>query len=135
MLRTTRLLLFNPNSAKFSNASGVVEKTIINKLVHHLQPSVLDVSNESYMHNVPHGSETHFKVVIVSEKFKDKKLVQCHRLVNDTLKEELSGHVHALSIQAFSPEQWNDNDAIVSNSPKCLGGKARETKDRNLKDS
>ena len=27
--------------------------------------------NESYMHNVPKGSETHFKVVVVSPEFNE----------------------------------------------------------------
>ena len=32
---------------------------------------ILQVINESYMHNVPKGSETHFKVVVVSEQFNE----------------------------------------------------------------
>ena len=47
------------------------------------------------------GSETHFKVVIVSDSFNDKPLLQRHRLVNDALKDELATGVHALSIQVF----------------------------------
>ncbi|XP_033115586.1 DNA-binding transcriptional regulator BolA-like [Anneissia japonica] len=127
--RATRVVLTSHHSAQLSTTvrQGVVEKSIVNKLTNHFQPSVLDVFNESYMHNVPHGSETHFKVVIVSQKFHDEKLVQRHRLVNETLRDELNAGVHALSIQAFTPEQW-DNEGFVSDSPKCLGGKARELK-------
>ena len=32
---------------------------------------VRQVINESYMHNVPKGSETHFKVVVVSPEFNE----------------------------------------------------------------
>lgn len=51
------------------------------------------------MHSVPKGSETHFKVVVVSDQFKDKTLLDRHRAVNQLLDEELKSGVHALSIQ------------------------------------
>ena len=45
-------------------------KKIINLLNSKLNPSILKVVNESHMHNVPEGSESHFKLIIVSESFK-----------------------------------------------------------------
>ncbi len=76
------------------------------------------------MHNVPPGSETHFKVVVVSDKFKEIKTpIQRHRSVNDILKEELNSGVHALSIVAKSPDQWEAmGKPKVDPSPKCRGG-------------
>ncbi|XP_018086880.1 bolA-like protein 1 isoform X2 [Xenopus laevis] len=98
-----------------------VENAIRSKLSETLKPSHLEVLNESYMHAVPKGSETHFKVVVVSESFLGKSLIQRHRLVNELLKDELAGPVHALSIQAKTPQQWEENPA-VSKSPACMGG-------------
>ena len=73
------------------NIEGPVSTTISEKLNRTFDPIHMDILNESYMHNVPKGSETHFKVIIVSEKFKEmKNLIQRHRAVNDTLAEELS---------------------------------------------
>ncbi|XP_022079797.1 bolA-like protein 1 isoform X3 [Acanthaster planci] len=102
-----------------------VEANIRRKLTEMFQPVHLDVINESSMHNVPRGSETHFKVVVISERFDKESLIKRHRLVNEALKDELDGPVHALSIQAKTPAQWNQN-ASVSKSPPCLGGMARE---------
>jgi stress-induced morphogen len=45
---------------------GPVALKIREKLAAAFQPFHLDVLNESYMHNVPKGSETHFKVSICS---------------------------------------------------------------------
>ncbi|RHY30878.1 hypothetical protein DYB32_003948 [Aphanomyces invadans] len=73
------------------------------------------------MHNVPKGSETHFKVVVVSAAFEGKPLIQRHRLVNQVLADELDGGVHALSIQSKTPSQWDAN-STVRPSPSCLGG-------------
>lgn len=53
-----------------------VEQSIRNKLFSLLNTTHLDVINESYMHNVPKGSETHFKVVVVSDKFSDLSLIK-----------------------------------------------------------
>lgn len=102
-----------------------VQAVISQKLTKEFKPVYLDVINESYMHNVPKGSETHFKVVVVSENFNDKPLIQRHRMVNETLKEELATGVHALSIQAKTPGQWESSEKIVTKSPPCLGGSAR----------
>ncbi|XP_074836791.1 bolA-like protein 1 [Carettochelys insculpta] len=98
-----------------------VESSIRTKLLQALQPVHLEVHNESAMHAVPPGSETHFKVVIASQRFAGMPLLQRHRLVNEILQAELAGPVHALSIQAKTPQQWEENPS-VNQSPGCLGG-------------
>ena len=50
---------------------GKIEEKINNLLNLKFSPSLLNVVNESYMHNVPEGSESHFKLIIVSDNFKD----------------------------------------------------------------
>ena len=50
---------------------GNIENTIKNVLIDEFNPSILSVTNESYMHNVPEGSESHFKIILVTDSFKD----------------------------------------------------------------
>merc|ERR1711911_379752 len=65
------------NYSKMSAHSiNPVENSIREKLTTDLNPHHLDIINESYMHNVPRGSETHFKVVVVSNKFENLSLLQ-----------------------------------------------------------
>lgn len=78
------------------------------------------------MHSVPKGSETHFKVVIVSEKFENVKLIERHRSINNVLQEEFKKGLHALSIQSKTPQQWEESGKIVPKSPPCLGGMKSE---------
>lgn len=59
-----------------SLTAGVVESTIRSKLTTELATKHLDVINESYMHNVPKGAETHFKVVVVSDMFDGLPLIK-----------------------------------------------------------
>ncbi|XP_068631337.1 bolA-like protein DDB_G0274169 [Battus philenor] len=110
------------NITNMSATTGLITKSITTKLQTALEASHLDVINESYMHNVPEGAETHFKVVVVSDKFDGLTLIKRHRLVNDILKEELKNGVHALSIVAKTPKQWQESEQIVESSPNCRGG-------------
>ena len=98
--------------------------TIQKKLTEKFNPIHLDVINESKNHNVPIGSETHFKVIVVSDWFNEKPLLSRHRSVNECLSEELANGVHALSIVAKTREQW-EKDSSVGKSPPCLGGSKR----------
>jgi BolA protein len=98
------------------------QQRITEKLERLFNPVHLEVLNESHMHNVPPGSESHFKVTIVSEAFSGERLVARHRLVNKALAEELAGGIHALALHTLDPEQWFERAGTVPESPPCLGG-------------
>eukprot|EP00968_Pinguiococcus_pyrenoidosus_P010811 scaffold870_cov268-Pinguiococcus_pyrenoidosus.AAC.13 len=105
---------------------GPVQRTIETKLAESLEPSFLEVLNESSSHNVPPGSESHFKVIVVSSAFDGVSLIQRHRLVNHALKDELENSIHALSIVAKTPEQWEAAGMdSVAPSPACRGGSGK----------
>lgn len=97
-------------------------ESIRTKLTSALAPVHLDVENESGMHNVPAGSETHFKVLVVSESFQGLSPIERHRRVHEIVREELSSGVHALSIRAMTPDEWARQGGEDFRSPPCLGG-------------
>ena len=98
-----------------------VEDTIVAKLEAGFAPKELQVENESSKHNVPKGSETHFKVLVVSEAFEGVRSVARHQMVFRMLKDELAGGVHALSITAQTPTERSANPESLA-SPLCMGG-------------
>jgi BolA protein len=98
------------------------QEIIQQKLQAAFTPMHLEVINESDNHNVPKGSESHFKVVIVSKAFEDESLLARHRQVNKVLADELQGGVHALALHTMSPEDWFNHGGTVPKSPECLGG-------------
>lgn len=103
------------------STGGPIE-TKIRDCLQKLNPKHLEVVNESYMHNVPKGSESHFKVLVVSEEFKGLQLIKRHRMVNGLVKEALQENfVHALSIEAKAPEEFTEGYTIEP-SPSCRGG-------------
>ena len=100
----------------------MVRDRIEEKLAAVFDPRHLEVVNESGNHNVPDGSESHFKVVIVSEQFENERLINRHRRVNAALAEELAGSVHALAIHAYTPLDWQKRFGNAPMSPPCRGG-------------
>lgn len=64
---------------------GPVEKAITETLQENLSPVHLEVINESYMHNVPKDAESHFKVLVVSEKFENVPLIKVFILIYDVM--------------------------------------------------
>ena len=100
----------------------VIQQKIEQKLLAEYQPAHLQVINESGNHNVPAGSESHFKVVMVSDIFAGKRLIQRHRLINSLLKDELANDIHALALHTYTPEEWGKQFGEYPTSPNCLGG-------------
>ena len=96
-----------------------IQRLIETKLATALAPHHMAVVNESHMHSVPPGSETHFKVVVVSDAFAGKRQVQRHQQVYAILAEELRNGVHALAIHTYAPDEWQGE---APDSPRCLGG-------------
>ena len=103
----------NPSEPKIIlsySSDGPTMSSIRTKL-NRLKPSSLHIQNDSSKHANHIGmmgnssTETHFTVSIVAECFKGLSLVQRHQLIYTLLGEELRGGVHALSIQAKTPDE------------------------------
>ena len=80
---------------------------ITEKLTAAFAPQSLRVEDESHQHegHAGHrpGGQTHYRVYIVAEAFRGKSRIDRHRMVNQTLAQELAGGVHALAIHASAP--------------------------------
>ncbi|ATF08590.1 BolA/IbaG family iron-sulfur metabolism protein [Candidatus Enterovibrio altilux] len=100
----------------------IIQQKIQQKLTVAFSPIFLDVVNESHMHNVPVGSESHFKVTVVAITFEGKHILARHRAVNRALKDELQHGLYALIIHTYTEREWNDLSDQFSVSPPCHGG-------------
>ena len=98
-----------------------MQQTIESRLNSSFSIEHLAIENESHMHNVGPGSESHFKVTIVSEDFRELILIKRHRLVNKALEQELQT-IHALALHTMTPDEWLTRAGKVAESPQCRGG-------------
>ena len=84
-----------------------VETQIRERLLVALEPTRLDVINESHLHAGHRGSpgtgDSHFRVVVVSAKFAGLPRVARQRLVNQALAPLMGKPVHALAMQTLAP--------------------------------
>lgn len=92
-----------------------VKDDIIKKLQETFVPEILDVQDESHLHegHAGHrpGVETHFRVYIVSKAFEGKSRIDRHRMINSLLAPELAGSVHALALKTQSPGEASASPA------------------------
>lgn len=96
-----------------------VEDKIREKLQARLDIELLEVINESPYHQVPEGSESHFRVLIVSKDFEGLSTVKRHQRVYKILGDELRGPIHAFSQKTLTPGEWKGLDSSTSPSPPC----------------
>src|SRR5438477_8968946 len=86
-----------------------VAEDIRRKLNEALSPDELDVVDESGRHAGHAGArpegETHFRVRIVSRAFAGMNRIARQRRMHEILADELCTRVHALSIDAKTPEE------------------------------
>lgn len=78
------------------------------RLERQLAPEGLEIIDESASHAGHAGAASgggHFIVHIVADAFRDKTLIQRHRLVYDALGDIMHREIHALSIQAKTPDE------------------------------
>lgn len=74
-----------------------------------LEPLALELLDESALHaghsGARPGGNTHWRLSIVSRAFAGKPKVARHRMIYEALGELMQDPIHALSIDARSPEE------------------------------
>ena len=79
--------------------------------------SNLLIRNDSYKHNVPPNSESHFNVQIVSDDFEDLSQIQRHKMVYKAVGALLT-EIHAFSITAMTTSEFKENPSL-KDTPDC----------------
>jgi BolA protein len=79
------------------------------KLTATLQPDSLEIIDDSHLHAGHAGAKSgmgHFQAIIVSKAFAGKNLLERHRMVFDALGDLMQTDIHALSIKAYTPDEF-----------------------------
>ena len=94
-----------------------VQNKIEKLLKDNLNVSNLLIRNDSYKHNVPPNSESHFNVQIVSDDFEDLSQIQRHKIVYKAVGALLT-EIHAFSITAMTTSEFKENPSL-RDTPDC----------------
>ncbi len=75
-----------------------------------LSPAQLEITDDSHLH-VGHagaqGGAGHYSVRVISEKFAGLSRVKRHQAIYQTVNDLMPHEIHALSIEAQTPEEVN----------------------------
>ena len=91
-----------------------MKENIAKHLMEHFSAAYFKISDESHFHKghrgVKKAENTHFNILVVSNKFLDKNLVQRQREVNKACKIYFDQGLHALSIKTYTKEEWRQKN-------------------------
>lgn len=105
-----------------------IRSSIEQKLQRRFAPVAhLDLENESHQHASGPEAETHFRLVLVSDRFDGVGRLDRQRQVMDCLAEERARGLHALTLRTYTPTEWDQvKDSLDMVSPPCYGGSRRK---------
>ena len=98
-----------------------IQDQVEQRLTEHFSPFFAEIVNESHMHSVPPGSESHFKVTLVSDVFAGLRLVKRHQEVYRILQSLMGSPIHALALHTYTESEWSERNGSPD-SPNCMGG-------------
>lgn len=103
-----------------------MQEQIREKLLKELSPERLLLENESHKHAVPKGSETHWNLIVVAERFSGMSRIERQRCVYGLLDVEMKQKkgIHALTMKALTPAEWEAAGGEITNpAPPCAGAR------------
>jgi BolA protein len=76
-----------------------------------LQPTLIEIQDDSALHAGHAGNKGggHYTLLIVSDAFQGKPLIKRHQLIYDAVGTLMNSAIHALSIQAKTPEEYRSS--------------------------
>ncbi|MGQ0286548.1 BolA family protein [Pasteurellaceae bacterium 22721_9_1] len=97
------------------------QQELIDRLTQEFTPHFVHVENESHMHRSGRGGDSHFKIVLVSDKFDHISKVARHRLIYQFLSADLENGIHALALHTYTLAEWQALGQQYPQSPNCTG--------------
>ena len=87
---------------------GQIADFLTTKLEQAFSPVSLEIINESHLHKghqpqFDGEGETHFRVRIVAEVFREMSRVERHRSINEVVAPKMQAGLHAIAIEARAP--------------------------------
>jgi len=85
-----------------------VKDQIHQRLMESLNAESVEIEDQSHLHAGHAGAASgggHYDVIVISSAFNDLNTLGRHRLIYGAVDDLMKKEIHALSIQAFSPDE------------------------------
>lgn len=74
--------------------------------------SLIEAGFDGATVKVVSGDNTHFEALVVAKEFEGKRSIARHQLVYKCLGTLVGNEIHALSIRAMTPEEWQAQTTV-----------------------
>ena len=91
----------------------------LRQLMQSFAPHHLEIDNFSSQHS--RGAHSHYRLVMASEDFHGKNRVLRHQLVYRAATSLMPEPVHALMLELYSPQEWQEKTTQPAAPPPCRG--------------
>lgn len=102
-----------------------IGETLRERMQARFAPQHIELDNESHQHSGP-ASESHFRLVLVSDRFEGRRAVARHQMVYGEVGDLMQAGLHALAMHLFTPAEWREAEGQAAASPACRGGSKSE---------
>ena len=82
-----------------------------------VEPNVIEARIREGISGVSHiqvedltGTKDHYRATVVATAFADKSRIEQHQMIYGALGELMAGPVHALSLNTFTPDAWENKE-------------------------
>ena len=84
----------------------------------------LEITDLSHQHSGRAGTESHFQVLLVSERFSGLNRVKRQRSIYQLFQSEFDQGLHALSLRLLTPEEHSPAQSENFQAPNCQSSKS-----------
>lgn len=98
-----------------------IQQQLTDKISAEFTPHFLQIENESHMHSSGRGADSHFRIILVTDKFLGVPKVARHQQIYQLLSPELQNGIHALALHLYTVSEWQTLNQQAPSSPNCMG--------------
>jgi len=74
--------------------------------------NLIEAGFDNAIVKVMSGDNTHFEALVIAKEFEGKRSIARHQLVYKCLGALVGNEIHALSIRAMTPEEWQEQSNV-----------------------
>ncbi|CAL4323419.1 BolA/IbaG family iron-sulfur metabolism protein [Buchnera aphidicola] len=78
---------------------------MLERIKGHFYPEYIKIYDNTIYHKIKNNKK-HLTIIIVSNKFKNQKILKRHQEIYKILSREINNTIHAISMHTYTPEEW-----------------------------
>ncbi|NIH16518.1 MAG: BolA/IbaG family iron-sulfur metabolism protein [Buchnera aphidicola (Periphyllus lyropictus)] len=90
------------------------------KIKNQIKIKKIKITNQSSVHKNLKKKYSHFKIIIISNYFFRKEILERHRTIYNILSKEIKNKIHGIELYTYTEKEWNIKKNKKINPTKCF---------------